>query len=281
MQIKAAARYVYGWAQFHKDLGIPGQGLASPASRLTYDSPGMGGAEAFARIDAPFGFMAKGLLGGVDGGGGRLNDEDWGLPFAVFVPYSNTLSSVDDRITYWTIDVGFDGWRGAKSTIAPFVGYSHLRQNMKGLGCRQIANPSSDCSVAIPTNILGITEDDTWRALRLGIAIDIALAPRLTFTAETAYLPHVDFSGTDNHVLRALVSPESGNGVGVQLEAMLTYALTDSWNVGVGGRYWSMWTTSGEVDFGGTGIFVPMRYAAEQGYVLVQGSYKFDMGRKP
>ena len=36
-----------------------------------------------------------------------------------------------------------------------------------------------------------------------------------------------------------------------------------------------MWTTEGTVDFGGTGIDVPMRYAVEQAAVFVQGSYTF------
>jgi hypothetical protein len=256
-----------------------GLGVASPASRLTYESPSLDGAEGFARIDTSSGLMVKGLVGRATGGG-HMNDEDWGLPFAVFIPYSNTISSVDDRITYWTVDVGFSRWRGPTYTIAPFVGYSQFRQDMKGLGCTQIANPASDCNPAIPTNVLAITEDDTWHAVRLGVAVDVTLAPRLTLSGEAAYLPYVRFSGTDDHVLRELVSPESGNGVGVQLEATLSYALTDAFSLGVGGRYWSMRTTSGDVNFGGEGVIVPMRYAAEQAQVLVQGTYKFSDSRK-
>ena len=105
-QYKAGVRYVHGWARFQKDLGIMGLGVASPASRLTYESPSLDGAEGFARIDTSSGLMVKGLVGRATGGG-HMNDEDWGLPFAVFIPYSNTISSVDDRITYWTVDVGF------------------------------------------------------------------------------------------------------------------------------------------------------------------------------
>ena len=52
---------------------------------------------------------------------------------------------------------------------------------------------------------------------------------------------------------------------------MLSYAATEALSVGVGGRYWSMWTTSGVVDFdfdfdfGGSGEFIPMRYACRAG----------------
>jgi opacity protein-like surface antigen len=278
-EYKAGVRYVHGWARFQKDLGIMRVGVASPASRLTYESPSLDGAEGFARIDTSFGLMVKGLVGG-GSGGGHMNDEDWGLPFAVFVPYSNTLSSVDNRMTYWTVDVGYNWRRGATYTVAPFVGYSQLRQDMKGFGCTQIANSFSDCNPPIPTSVQVITEDDTWHALRLGLAVDVVLAPRLSLAGEAAYLPYVRFSGTDNHVLRSLVSPESGDGLGVQLEAMLSYALTDEFSLGVGGRYWSMRTTSGNVNFGGEGVIVPMRYAAEQAHLLVQGSYKFSDNRK-
>jgi hypothetical protein len=234
--------------------------------------------EGFARLDSSSGLMLKGMFGGATGGG-RLNDEDWGVPFAVFVPYSNTISSVENRIRYWSADVGYDWWRDASGRVTPFVGYTQFRETMQGFGCVQIANPASDCSSPLPTSVLAIIENDTWRALRLGVAFDIELAPRLSLAAEAAYLPRVKFSGTDDHVLRSLLSPEDGKGVGVQLEVMLSYALTDAMRVGIGGRYWSMWTTTGNVNFGGTGEMVPMRYAVEQAQILVQGSYKFDVAR--
>ena len=277
-KLEAGVRYVHGWGQFHKDLGLQGMGVTGLASRLTYDASSSNGAEAFARLDTPFDVMVKGVLGGGTGTG-SMNDEDWGLPsppFPAFVPYSNTLSSVDEDIRYGIVDVGYTWWRGAHHTLTPFVGYSYFQQYMRAYGCAQIANPNSDCVTVIPTSTLGITEYDTWQALRLGAALQFALAPRLDLAAEAAYLPYVDFEGTDNHVLRALISPEDGRGVGVQLEAMLTYSLTDALSVGVGGRYWSMWTTSGTVNFGGTGTYIPMRYAAEQAHLLVQGSYTFD-----
>lgn len=277
-EIAAGVRYVHGWGQFHKDLGIPGGGLTSLASRLTYENTDTDGVEGFARIDTAFDLMIKGLIGGASGGG-KLNDEDWVIPFpAALIPYSNTISGVDNDIKYWLIDAGYDLWRGAGYKVAPFVGYSEFRQDMAGLGCRQIANRFSDCVPAIPTSVRAIEEDDTWRALRLGTAVDMALAPRIAFAGEAAWLPYVRFTGVDDHVLRTLLSPESGEGMGVQLEATLSYAVTDALSLGIGGRYWSMWTTEGTVNFGGTGEIVPMRYAAEQAHLLVQGSYRFGFG---
>jgi hypothetical protein len=277
-EVEAGIRYVHGWGQFHKDLGIPKLGLTSLASRLTYDNSDTDGAEAFARIDTAFDLMIKGLIGAASGGG-QLNDEDWAIPFPNdFVPYSNTISGVDNDIKYWMVDVGYDVWRASSYKVAPFIGYSEFRQDMEGFGCRQIANPFSDCGRPIPRSDLGIKEDDKWRALRLGTAVEMELAQRITLSGEAAYLPYVKFTGFDDHVLRKLLSPENGEGIGVQLEATLSYALTDALSLGVGGRYWSMWTTEGTVNFGGTGEIVPMRYAAEQAHLLVQGSYKFGLG---
>lgn len=278
--LSTGGRYVYGWGQFHKDLGIQGQGLSSLASRLTYDNTDTQGGEAFARLDTPFGLVVKGLIG-AGTSGGALNDEDWDIDFGPGhdVTYSNTLSNVQNDIRYGIVDVGYAVWKGPTHSVAPFVGYGRFEQDMTGLGCSQIANPYSDCAPPFPGRIRGIEEDDTWEALRLGVAANVAVAERITLDGEAAYLPYVSFTGTDDHILRNLLSPEDGEGTGVQLEATVSYALTDAFSVGVGGRYWAMWTTSGTVNFGGTGLIIPMRYASEQAQLLVQGTYRF--GRAP
>ena len=275
LEVEGGARYVAGWGRFQKDLGIQDQGDASLAAPHLPRHDNQRWRNLFGCVDLPVNVMAKGMIG-AGTGGGKMNDEDWGLPFAVFVPYSNTLSDVGNQISYGTVDVGYDLWRGPAYKVAGFIGYSLLNQDMRANGCTQIANANSDCVPPIPTSILGITETDKWQAMRLGAVADFVVAPRLKLSGEVAYLPYVHFTGTDNHVLRTLVSPEIGDGIGVQLETILSYALTDCLSVGVGGRYWSMWTTNGTVDFGGTGTMIPMRYAAEQAAAFVQGSYTFD-----
>ena len=136
--------------------------------------------------------------------------------------------------------------------MTPFIGYSQFHQYMQGYGCVQLANPNSDCGTPIPVSVFAIAEDDTWHALRLGVAADVQIVPGLTLTADAAYLPYVRMNGVDDHVLRTLLSPEWANGTGAQLELILAYAITDQLKIGIGGRYWSMWTDSGTVDFGGT-----------------------------
>ncbi|MEO8421336.1 MAG: omptin family outer membrane protease, partial [Hyphomicrobium sp.] len=277
--LEIGARYVYGWGRFQKDLGIQGEGLMSLASRLTYADMKTNGAEMFARLDTASGLMAKGFVG-KGNGDGKLNDEDWGLPFAIFVPYSNTISKVDDHIRYGVVDVGYDLWRDERFRAAPFVGYSIFHQYMQGFGCTQLANPNSDCGTPIPTTVFAISEDDIWQAMRLGAVVDAQIVPGLKLTAEAAYLPYVRFRGTDDHILRSLLSPEQANGSGTQLEVTLSYVVTDQLSLGVGGRYWAMWTSDGTVNFGGTGTIVPMRYSVEQAALLVQGSYTFADGAR-
>ncbi|MFA5902205.1 MAG: porin family protein, partial [Hyphomicrobium sp.] len=114
-------------------------------------------------------------------------------------------------------------------------------------------------------------------AMRLGVAADMKIAPRLTLSADAAYLPYVHISGADDHILRSLISPEQANGNGAQLELRLNYALTQQLSIGVGGRYWTMWTPDGTVNFGGQQL-LPMRFSVEQAAVLVEGSYTFTDG---
>jgi len=277
-KIEVGLRYVYGWSRFQKDLGIEGTGLRTLASRLTYDDNHTNGSEVFARLDTSFGLMVKGFAGWGDGDDGKLNDEDWGIPFSTFVPYSNTYSKVDNEIRYGVIDAGYELWNNAGLRAAPFVGYSIFKQNMTGYGCFQIVNGNSDCAAApIPFSTAAIREDDRWQALRLGVAADFEILPGITISADVAYLPYVRFDGTDDHILRSLLSPEWANGTGTQLELIVNYALTDALKIGIGGRYWAMWTDSGVVNFGGQEL-VPMRYTVEQAALLVQGSYTFDFG---
>jgi hypothetical protein len=94
---------------------------------------------------------------------------------------------------------------------------------------------------------------------------------------EAAYLPYVHYLGQDDHGPGA-VSPQWGDGV--QFEMILSYDLTDRFNVGVGSRYWAFWIPNGKTaNFanGGTGNIDAQTFSAEQAAVFVQVSYKFGL----
>src|SRR6185369_4889023 len=90
-----------------------------------------------------------------------------------------------------------------------------------------------------------------WYSIRLGIGGEWNVTDRFKVSANAAWLPFTRLDAADAHLLRIDLSggtPEGGTGGGVQLEGIASYALSDSFNVGVGARYWYM-QAQGEADF--------------------------------
>ena len=279
-QIEFGTRYVHGWGRYQQDL-VGSSPLPVDNSRLTWTDLQTNGAEFFGRVTTPQRFVVKGLVGGGTGNNGHMNDEDWGLqqPFqgaakSVF-PYQNSLSGASDNIRYFTIDAGYDWFHQPAYTLTPFIGYSYLEQHLETPKTLNYIMYSPAASA----DTLGLGQSNFWRALRLGAAADIVLAPRLHLNAEAAYLPYVHYRGQDDHGPGA-VSPQWGNGDGVRLEAILSYDLTDRFNVGLGGRYWAFWIPNGQTSnfaTGGTGEINAQSFSAEQAALFVQASYKFGL----
>ncbi len=68
----------------------------------------------------------------------------------------------------------------------------------------------------MPSSVLGITENDTWDSLRVGVNGEIMLWDRLKLSGDVAYISRT-FTGLDiHHHQRTDVanqsSPETGNG---------------------------------------------------------------------
>jgi opacity protein-like surface antigen len=278
-EIEVGGRVWYSSGKFQKDLGAsfdPTQ-QNQLISRLTYDSPAASG-ELFGRIDTPTNIFLKGFVGGGKLLSGNMHDEDWLLFDGI--PYSNTLSTVKGDLAYATFDVGYSVFRGPSANVGGFIGYNYFRENKQAFGCVQIANSNSDCVPTLANSVLGITEDDKWNSMRIGINSVLKVTDRLTLTSDAAYLPFVSFAGTDNHLLRSdvgnPVSPETATGRGVQLEAILSYAIASSFSVGAGGRYWAMWAPGNSDTFsqGCPCQTLPVRTERFGGFL--QASYKLD-----
>lgn len=270
-------RYWYSSGRFQKDLPSGSTSSTSLVSRLTYDDLTAHTGEFFGRLDSPWHVFLKGFIGVGRITGGHMNDEDWGLVTAApFTAYSNTLSNLTDtNINYGTIDLGYDFLHGVGYQVGLFVGYNHIYEQYAANDCTQIASPSSGiCNPAI-TGTPVITETDKWDSLRVGLAAEMWLASRWKLTGDAAYLPYVKFTGVDNHWLRSLIIDESGTGRGAQLEAILSYYLTPRFSIGVGGRYWAMWTTSGSDAFNGVPVDRNDTYRYERYGVFFQAAYKF------
>ncbi len=105
------------------------------------------------------------------------------------------------------------------------------------------------------------------------------LTDRLVLAVDAAYLPYVWFDGYDNHWFRPEINPlpqiAHRKNYGVQLEAVLSYLVTDRLSIGVGGRYWFM-QAQGETMFPGQDVASPEHYMTQRYGVFVQTSYKID-----
>jgi hypothetical protein len=241
-------------------------------SRLDYNDLQAHSGEAFFRVDSPVGVFVKGYIGGGKIVGGNLFDEDFP---PVVVPYSKTISDAKGHLDYANIDLGytfFDG-RGAASgpavRLGAFVGYHYWHEKAGAFGCSQISG--GDICVGanvLPTSTLVISEEDKWKAFRVGGVVDFWFTRDLKLTAEAAYA-RVWQSALDIHFFTFGPDPASGNGHGVHAEAVLSYQVTNLFNVGIGARWWHYETDS--IDrFNQLLIYKTDRYGA-----FVQGSLKF------
>jgi outer membrane protease len=291
-EFEGGGRYFRSWGEFQKDFGLF-KSLNLPSlsdvSRLTYSNMETNSGEFFGRVDTPWNLFVKGYVGLGGTGSGRMNDEDNVIIFGPTVAaYSNTLSPVViGNIKYGTIDGGFNVLRGRDYKVGVFGGYFAFNQAMSAFGCLAIA--SVNC--AVPLSTAGapvITESDKWKAARIGVAAETMLTDRIKISAEAAYLPWVDHNGFDQHFVAntgtlATITPASGGGRGVQIEGSISYYITPQWSVGLGGRYWGMWTgLDGQrsCTFGCPAAdLAPQFYRAqvEQLGGFFQTSYKFDL----
>jgi opacity protein-like surface antigen len=293
-EAETGARYMYSWGKFQKDHGTGfADGSSFPAgiftSKLSYNDLRTNSSELFGRIETPWNVFLKGYVGVGQTGNGNGNDED----SFVFVngaaaPYSNSFSpKINGDISYAVADLGYDFIRNNNVKLGAYVGYLYFNQLMDRYNCVQIANPKGSCEppdeAPTPPNVLRIQEIDKWQGLRVGLSSETMLTDRLKLSVDAAYLPYVDFSGLDNHFRGTVVQfpASSHGGQGAQIDALLSYYLTDRFAVGVGGRYWTMWTTNGQfsstADPAGSG---PRYYRAafEQAAAFVQASYSFGAG---
>ncbi|WP_271600829.1 MULTISPECIES: outer membrane beta-barrel protein [unclassified Bradyrhizobium] len=269
----------YGWPLDPSILG----------SRLTYHGlDGLSG-ELFGRADSPWGVFLKGNIGLGRFDKGNMNDEDWSLPpshSGTITPYVNTVSGQGNgRFSYYTADAGYDFLRGANYKVGGFIGWTYYDQSSDSTGCVETVNPRRPCLARGDDRIVG-SQNTQWNAPRIGLSAETMLTDGWRLNTDVAYLPWTDFKGRDNHLLRhetTFAEQRGDGGGGVQVEGVLSYFFTKNFSVGVGGRYWAMWTKRrGEVICNGsdskcTGAPPAFaRFSMERWGTFFQASYKFD-----
>jgi opacity protein-like surface antigen len=275
-EIEGGARYWYSTSNFQSSNGSTPNTLVS---NLSYNGMTGHSGEIFGRVDSPYSLFAKGFVGAGITTSGTMYDEDWGLSqMLASVPtgYQVTQSDIGGTFNYLTADIGYSIWRAADHKVGFFVGYNLYRTTMDAYGCWQLAGSTSGgCAVAPPSNVVGITDMSTWQSLRVGMSAQVQFWERFKVDVDLAYLPLTYVTGVDMHRARNVNFPMTGTGNGVQGELILSYALTDSFSLGVGGRYWSMWTTNAYYNDGSSLVTLSTnRYG-----VFLQGAYRFGTPR--
>jgi opacity protein-like surface antigen/outer membrane protease len=277
-------RYWYSTGTLSKNLyDFDGSTMLS---RLTYTDLNASTAEGFFRFDdRGTGIFAKAFVGAGGIGSGSLKDEDFPPGIS---PYSSTNSTQHDgSLLYFAGDVGYDVLWAPNYRVSPFIGYFYQHELVNAFGCVQTASNPDVCAPAIPGSALAITEEANWNAVRLGVAGDVTWG-RFKLGVDAAWLPWVTLAASDSHWLRMQpitgnfigATPEDGNGfTGVQLEAILSYLVTEHFSLGVGARYWRF-DTRGNSHFedniyGGGGGMQAIDYSSERYGAFVQGAFKY------
>jgi opacity protein-like surface antigen len=254
-------------------------------SQLTYRNPTAATGEIYARFDHPSsGFFLNGFAGIGKETGGTLQDEDF-PPNTT--PYSSTNSSLSDgRVGYADADFGYYAIAASWYKLGGFVGYHYLDERYNAFGCTQTAGNPDICApgpTAVSPANLGISDEGQWNSVRLGLAGRLALPAGFSMRAEAAWLPYMSFSGGNDHWLREPYDftgtiPENGTGSnGYQVEGEIDYAVAQNFDIGIGGRYWSM-NAKGHMQFqdvtpnGGAQVAT---FETQRAQAFVQTSYHF------
>ena len=284
-EIEGGARYMFSSGRAQWEFA----GASAPtwfnSSKLTWNNLQTNSAELFGRVDTPWNVFLSGFIGAGETFSGGQNDEDFNEP-PPLKAYNNTFSTNKGSINYAVVDLGYDALRQADYKVGPFVGYTVFHQYIFKSGCQQVASSTGNCSAGdpadppIPSSQLIGSEDMTWQALRVGLSGQVNLTDRLKLSADAAYLPYVTYTWLDDHLQRDLQWNNWGHGIGVQTQAVLSYDVTDRLSIGVGGRYWAMWSTSGErLTNPGGGSPDPTRNTVDLLGAFTQVSYRFDPDR--
>ncbi len=284
---EAGTRYWYSTGRYTKDL-YNGAGTTQ-LSKLVYGDLDADSAEGYFRADIARSFFVKGVVGGGSVTGGKMNDYDYNWRGTGVT--SNTLSKQKNgNIRHFNADIGYSvyggGYAGLKDRpagwtwrVGGFAGYGQWSERLNTFGCDQqdaaAAALEASCN-NLGESFNGLDNDATWDMLRVGATGDV-MSGRWKVSGEIAYVYGIA-SATDWHNQRPDIRGmrEDSKGDGVQAEVMVSYFLTPSFSLGVGGRYWYI-SGEGKTHFEDKGgVAQVVKLESERYGLLVQGSLKLD-----
>ncbi len=261
---EVGARYWYSIGQNRFAFTTRTFPFGNPTSTLDWDRMQGHSGEAFARVDhLPTGLFAKGLIGGGVLKGGDMDDLDF---LVDQINFSNTSSAVDgNSLRYAMIDVGYSfAVPEAGVKFGAFVGYHYWRESMTAFGviCNADQVNNALCgpagAVVVPLTTPVVTYDTTWNAIRLGADARVQVTDRWSVSGEVAFVPYAWLTNDDSHLLRTdlgavpNIITHGWRGMGAEAEAFVNYRVLPNFELGVGARYWGIFTQAGSVEFGPT-----------------------------
>jgi hypothetical protein len=243
------ARYWYSQATTQRSHNAQGAvpALGNPTSVLTYGELDAHSVELHARKDFGERWFVRGNAGLGWIQRGSFDDEDF---FAGQMKFSDSTSTVKgNRLGYLTADLGREFWARRNWSIALFAGYHQWSERLDAYGARFKTGGDGDIAESVPV----ITNEVTWRSLRLGIAAVARLSARTRITLDAALVPYARVRDEDSHYLRTAASDLGpapnilieGRGRGLQVDAELRHLFRDRWELGAGLRYWWLRATNG------------------------------------
>ena len=284
VQLSAGVRYWYSWSDTNYAFTNRNPRFGNPTSTLDWTSTAHSG-EVFARLDhEPSGVFLRGSLGIGGISDGSLTDRDF---LSGQIEFSDTDSVAEgDSFRFGMADVGIAFTPDPRIKVGPFVGYHYWNDKPDATGA--LCNPDDVGNVLCPLGVhvirpgvAAIGYDTTWHALRLGVNGGVELGDGLSFTGEVAWVPYASWSLEDSHYQRVDLGPvpnilSGGHGVGLEAQGFFNYALTPNFEVGLGARYWGLFSNDGSSRFKQFSRSYPVTDFDLQRYgLLFQAKYRF------
>lgn len=252
------ARYWYSGATTTRSHNAQGAvpSLGNPTSVLTYEELNAHAVELHGRKSLGEGWFLRGKVGLGSITRGSFDDEDF---FAGQIKFSDSTSAVKgNKLQYATLDLGRDLWQFRNGTAGLLIGYHYWSERLDAYGAVFTVGGGG----TIPESEPVITNEVTWRSLRLGFTATSRLSSRTRLTLDAVFVPYAHVRDEDSHWLRqdpGDLGPApnifiEGRGHGVQLDLELRHLFAKAWEVGAGLRHWWLRSRSGNREAVGTRV---------------------------
>ncbi|HYN13360.1 MAG TPA: hypothetical protein VET51_12035 [Burkholderiales bacterium] len=224
--------------------------FGNPTSILTYEDLQAHVLELHGRWTTAERWFIKGNVGLGVIRNGSFDDEDY---LAGQVKFLDTTSSVTGkRLSYFSLDIGRDLWLtgGGRTTAGLFAGFQLWNEHADAFGVTVTHDPFGIAGGNLPDSLLVISNEVTWKSIRLGLATRTSLSKRTSIAMDLALVPYTTVRNEDSHHLRSDLGPvpniiKTGTGWGAQADLELRHAVDENLELGVGVRHWWLKATRG------------------------------------